>query len=155
MSHIIRTPEHEHWMDLALDQASKAQLSGEVPVGAVLVVEGRFCSQGFNQTISRSDPTAHAEIMALRRAGKVLGNYRFPGSILYVTLEPCMMCAGALIQARVGRVVFGTRDTQLGAAGSVMNILESPLSNHRCAVTAGIRERSCGEILKDFFEKRR
>jgi len=142
-------------MDRALAQAVRADKLGEIPVGAVLVIDGQLCSQGFNQAISRNDPTAHAEIVALRQAGESLGNYRFPGSILYVTLEPCLMCVGALIQARVERLVFGARDARKGAAGSVLNILESPLASHQCRVTAGVREQACSSVLKRFFEKRR
>ena len=140
-------------MDRALAQAVRADKLGEIPVGAVLVIDGQLCSQGFNQAISRNDPTAHA--VALRQAGESLGNYRFPGSILYVTLEPCLMCVGALIQARVERLVFGARDARKGAAGSVLNILESPLASHQCRVTAGVREQACSSVLKRFFEKRR
>jgi tRNA(adenine34) deaminase len=116
---------------------------------------GRIIGRGRNRSIESSDPTGHAEVMALRDAGARIGNYRLPETIMYVTLEPCPMCAGALLHARVGNLVFGARDPGAGAAGSVMNLLESPLANHRCQVIAGILEADCRSRLEDFFKQRR
>ena len=142
-------------MRVALEEADAASLSGEIPIGAIVVAGDRMIGRGHNRSIGLSDPTGHAEVMALRDAGARIGNYRLPETIMYVTLEPCPMCAGALLHARVGTLVFGTRDLEVGAAGSAMNLLESPLANHRCRVLAGILESDCRSRLKQFFAQRR
>jgi tRNA(adenine34) deaminase len=126
-----------------------------VPVGALVVLEGEVIGRGFNQPIGRNDPTAHAEIMALRAAATRLGNYRLPGCTLYVTLEPCAMCAGAIMHARVGRVVFGARDPKTGAAGSVVDLFAENRLNHHTAVAGGVLEAECGGLLSGFFAARR
>ena len=143
------------WMARAIDLARAAQAQGEVPVGAVLVVGDHVLGEGYNQPIGACDPTAHAEIVALRAAASLAANYRLPGSTLYVTLEPCAMCAGAIVQARVARVVFGARDPRAGAAGSVFHVLGEARLNHRPAVHEGILAGRCGELLRNFFQDRR
>ncbi len=145
----------ERWMYLALEQAKQAESEGEVPVGAVVVINEKIIGEGRNQSLGCHDPSAHAEIMAIRQAGKTLSNYRLPGSTLYVTLEPCMMCAGAILHARIERVVFGARDEKTGAVGSIANLLENPLANHRCRVTAGILPEQSLLLLANFFQQRR
>ncbi|MBL8247449.1 MAG: tRNA adenosine(34) deaminase TadA [Candidatus Competibacter sp.] len=142
-------------MRRALELAQCAAAAGEVPVGAVLVLDNEAVGEGWNQPISRCDPTAHAEIMALQAAAARLGNYRLVNSTLYVTLEPCAMCAGAMIHARVGRVVFGATDPRAGAAGSIFNILQSARLNHRAEVVGGLLAEECGAVLRDFFRARR
>lgn len=142
-------------MRQALDQAQNAWLLGEVPVGAVIVREGRVIATGYNRPIGDSDPTAHAEIIALRQAASLLGNYRLPGYTLYVTLEPCAMCAMALMHARLDRVVFGTRDPKTGAAGSVLNLFDEPRLNHHCALQGDVEAQACASLLQDFFRERR
>ena len=154
MSTLIK-PNHESWMRVALEEAAVVSVNGEIPVGAIVVAGDRIVGRGHNRSIGLSDPTAHAEVMALRDAGARIGNYRLPETIMYVTLEPCPMCAGALLHARVGNLVFGARDSEIGAAGSAMNLLESPLTNHRCQVIAGILETDCSERLEQFFALRR
>ncbi len=143
------------FMQQALDQAKLAALAGEVPVGAVLVRDGQIISTGFNQPITNSDPSAHAEMMALRAAARGESNYRLPGTTLYVTLEPCTMCAGAMLHARVDRVVFGATDPKTGAAGSVLNVFSEKQINHQTQVEGGIMSEECGQILRDFFKERR
>ena len=143
------------WMQRALELAHQAQAEGEVPVGALLVKEDQILGEGWNAPIGEHDPTAHAEIRALRHAAKSLDNYRLLDTTLYVTLEPCVMCAGAIIHARVKRVVYGATDPKTGAAGSVFNILNSELHNHRVEITAGVLEQECGKLLKNFFQARR
>jgi tRNA(adenine34) deaminase len=143
------------FMQEALAQAKLAALAGEVPVGAVLVRDGRIISTGFNQPISNSDPSAHAEMMALRAAAQLESNYRLLGTTLYVTLEPCTMCAGAMLHARVERVVFGANDPKTGAAGSVLNVFSEKQINHQTQVEGGIMEDECGQVLRDFFKGRR
>ena len=143
------------FMQQALDQAKLAANAGEVPVGAVLVRDGQIISTGFNQPIANSDPSAHAEMMALRTAAQNESNYRLPGTTLYVTLEPCTMCAGAMLHARVERVVFGAADPKTGAAGSVLNIFSEKQINHQTQVEGGIMGEECGQILRDFFKDRR
>jgi len=143
------------FMQQALDQAKLAAMAGEVPVGAVLVRGGKIISRGFNQPISNSDPSAHAEMMALRAAAHIESNYRLPGTTLYVTLEPCLMCAGAMLHARVERVVFGATDPKTGAAGSVLNVFSEKQINHQTQVEGGIMSDECGQILRDFFKGRR
>jgi tRNA(adenine34) deaminase len=138
-----------------LDQAKLAANAGEVPVGAVLVRDGQIISTGFNQPIANSDPSAHAEMMALRTAAQNESNYRLPGTTLYVTLEPCTMCAGAMLHARVERVVFGAADPKTGAAGSVLNVFSEKQINHQTQVEGGIMGEECGQILRDFFKDRR
>ena len=138
-----------------LHLARKAEQHGEVPVGAVLVREGEVMGEGWNRPIGSNDPTAHAEIVALREASAAVGNYRLPGSTLYVTLEPCTMCAGAIIHARVARVVFGASDPKGGAAGSVFSVLGTKRLNHRVAVEGGLLEAECGNLLREFFRSRR
>lgn len=142
-------------MQHALTLAQKAQAQGEVPVGALLVADGQMIGQGWNQMISSHDASAHAEIMALRDAGASLGNYRLPDTTLYVTLEPCCMCAGAIIHARVARVVYAADDPKTGAAGSCFDVLNSDRHNHRVAITAGVLADSAGDMLKQFFKTRR
>jgi tRNA(adenine34) deaminase len=145
-----------HWMTRALELARQAQAThGEVPVGAVLVLDEQIIGEGCNQNISLNDPSAHAEIMALRAAGAHVGNYRFPGATLFVTLEPCVMCAGAIIHARVARVVYATADPKSGAAGSVFDTLVSERHNHRVAVTSGVLAEEAGGLLREFFRLRR
>lgn len=144
-----------YWMQQALALAQQAQAAGEVPIGALLVRKGQVLGQGWNNPIGRCDPSAHAEILALRAAGQAEGNYRLPGTTLYVTLEPCPMCAGALLQARVARVVYGAGDSRNGAAGTVYNILQTPQFNHRAEVHAGVLAEPCAELLRNFFRAKR
>lgn len=144
------------WMRRALELAAHARdADGEVPVGAVLVLDGEIVGEGWNRNISLDDPSAHAEVMALRAAGARLRNYRFPGATLYVTLEPCVMCAGAIVHARIGRVVFGAADPKTGAAGSVFDTLLSELHNHRVAVSGGVLAEESAKLLREFFRGRR
>lgn len=143
------------YMRQALEQARLAEQAGEVPVGAVLVLEDRVIATGANCPIARSDPTAHAEIEALRAGARALGNYRLTGSVLYVTLEPCLMCAAALVQARVARVVFGAWDAQFGAAGSLIDAFRLPSLNHRVDAFGGVLMQECNAVLRGFFERQR
>jgi tRNA(adenine34) deaminase len=147
--------DDEYFMGLALDLAREAGAAGEVPVGALIVLEGEVVGRGFNQPIGRHDPTAHAEIMALRDAAARLGNYRLPGCSLYVTLEPCAMCAGAIMHARVDRVVFGARDPKTGAAGSVVDLFGESRLNHHTSIVGGMLAEACGSLLTGFFAARR
>jgi tRNA(adenine34) deaminase len=147
--------DEEQFMGLALDLAHEAGAAGEVPVGALIVLEGEVVGRGFNQPIGRHDPTAHAEIMALRDAATRLGNYRLPGATLYVTLEPCAMCAGAIMHARIARVVYGARDPKTGAAGSVIDLFSEPRLNHHTSVSGGVLAEQCGSLLSGFFAARR
>ena len=142
-------------MHAALTLAARAQAAGEVPVGALLVADGNVVGRGWNHPIGLNDPTAHAEMLALREASVRLGNYRLSGTTLYVTLEPCAMCAGAIVQARVGRVVFGAYDKRAGAAGSVLDVLGNPELNHRPELVGGVEAARCAELLKRFFASRR
>ena len=143
------------FMAQAFELAEKAQALGEIPVGAVVVQDEQVIGQGFNRSICGHDPSAHAEIQALRDAGRFLTNYRFPDCTLYVTLEPCVMCAGAILQARVQRVVFGAYDERYGAGGSRLNLLESGFLNHRCSVVSGVMKEPCQQLLGQFFRDRR
>jgi len=142
-------------MRIALEEARRAGEEGEVPIGAVLVSEGKVIGRGRNRPIALSDPTAHAEIQALRDGGLRAGNYRLPGSTLYVTLEPCIMCAGAILQARVGRLIFGIEDPKGGAVFSLYSLLEDSRLNHRVEVTSGVLQDECRELLHRFFQERR
>ena len=142
-------------MRLALAEAERARLAGEVPVGAVVVFDGRVVGAGFNQPISAVDPTAHAEVVALRAAARALGNYRLTGSLLYVTVEPCLMCVGAMIHARISHVVFGAPEPKAGALMSACRIQETPGLNHRLHVTGGVMEEECRLMIQTFFENRR
>ena len=139
----------------ALALAHAARERGEVPVGAVVVSEGAIVGRGGNAPIAASDPTAHAEIAALRAAARALGNYRLPGCSLYVTIEPCAMCAGAILHARIARLVFGARDPKTGACGSVVDLFAEPRLNHHATVEGGVRADECGKLLADFFAARR
>lgn len=143
------------FMQQAIEQAQLAALAGEVPVGAVLVRDGQVISKGFNQPITHHDPSAHAEMLTLRQAALAEQNYRLPGTTLYVTLEPCTMCAGAILHARVDRVVFGAPDPKTGAAGSVMDVFSSKQINHQTSVEGGIMGDECGQLLRSFFKERR
>jgi tRNA(adenine34) deaminase len=147
-------PEQDY-MQLALQQARHAWTLGEVPVGAVVVKDGEVIAAGFNQPIGRHDPTAHAEIVALRAAAEKLGNYRLPGCELYVTLEPCIMCAGAMMHARLARVVYAAPDPKTGAAGSVLNLFEQEKLNHHTAVEGGLLADEASAMLRAFFAERR
>ena len=146
--------DHDY-MQLALAQAAEARAAGEVPVGAVIVKDGEVIATGFNRPIGRHDPTHHAEIAALRAAATAVGNYRLPGCTLYVTLEPCVMCAGAMMHARIARVVFGARDPKTGACGSVLNLFANTQLNHHAEVVGGVLADECGTMLSDFFAERR
>ena len=143
------------FMEHALALAQRAQAQGEVPVGAVVVQAGAVIGEGWNQPIGRNDPTAHAEIVALRAAAAHVGNYRLADAVLYVTLEPCAMCAGAIVHARLARVVYGAADPKAGAAGSVLDVLRHPALNHAVQVEAGLLAERCGTMLQAFFRARR
>lgn len=143
------------FMNNALALAREAGALGEVPVGAVVVCDGEIVGRGYNRPILAHDPTAHAEVMALRAAGQALGNYRMPGCTLYVTLEPCAMCSGAIQHARIARVVFGARDPKTGACGSVIDLFAEARLNHHATVESGLLEAECGRLLSDFFAARR
>lgn len=153
MSHTPR--DDEHWMRLALEQARLGAAAGEVPVGAVLVRDEVLLAAGFNHPIAAHDPTAHAEIDVLRRAAQVLGNYRLVGSTLYVTIEPCTMCAGALVHARVARLVYGAAEPRAGAVCSHFRLLDSEVYNHRVSHTGGVLADACSALMTDFFRGRR
>jgi tRNA(adenine34) deaminase len=143
------------FMKIALEEAKEAYRCGEVPVGAVLVLEGNILARSHNSPIIKNDPSAHAEMLVLRQAGEKISNYRMTGAELYVTLEPCVMCAGAIIQARLARVIFGARDPKCGAVGSLYNILTDERLNHQVEITEGILREECGEILSRFFQQKR
>ena len=145
----------EYWMRRALALAERAGAEGEVPVGAALVMDGDCIGEGWNRSISTSDPTAHAEIMALRAGAVQQKNYRLPGATLYVSLEPCAMCAGAIILARIKRVVYAAADPRTGAAGSVFDILQSDQLNHRVELSSGVLEQESANLLQTFFRERR
>ena len=142
-------------MDFALEEAARAQEAGEVPVGAIVVFEGRVVGTGHNQPIAASDPTAHAEIVALRAAARTLDNYRLTGALLYVTIEPCLMCVGAAVHARVAQVIYGTPEPKAGALGSTIRAHEAPGLNHRLEVIGGVREDECRAMIQAFFRERR
>ena len=143
------------FMRQAIDQAHNAWALGEVPVGAILVRDGEVIATGFNQPIGTHDPTAHAEIMALRAGAEILGNYRLPGCELYVSLEPCAMCAGAMMHARLARVVYGASDPKTGACGSVVNLFAEGKLNHHTEIVGGVLADDCSKVLKEFFADRR
>ncbi|RRQ21059.1 tRNA adenosine(34) deaminase TadA [Thiohalobacter thiocyanaticus] len=157
MDTALDSPEDrdEYWMRQALAQAELAAAAGEVPIGAVLVKEGELIASGWNQPIASYDPSAHAEIQTLRAAGAALQNYRLPDTTLYVTLEPCLMCTGAMIHARISRLVFGAHDSKRGVVDSRWEVFDAPWLNHRVEVTGGVLESECAELLKDFFRDRR
>lgn len=152
---IVWGDDDRRWMQRALELARAAEAAGEVPVGAVLVRDGVLLGEAGNGPIGHCDPSAHAEILALRAAGRAAGNYRLPGSTLYVTLEPCPMCAGALVHARIARVVYAAPDPRTGAAGSLYDLLRDPRLNHRCEVNAGLAADASAELLRRFFRARR
>jgi tRNA(adenine34) deaminase len=143
------------YMEMALAEARNADRAGEVPIGSIIVIDGSVVARAFNQPISTSDPTAHAEMIALREAARGGGNYRLSSATMYCTLEPCMMCAGAMIHARIARLVFGALDPKAGSAGSIYNVLTDPRLNHRVEVLPGVRQAECSALLRDFFSRRR
>ena len=147
--------DHEQWMRRALALADRAGNEQEVPVGAVVVRDGQLLGEGWNQVISSSDPTAHAEIVAIRDAARMAGNYRLPGAILYVTLEPCTMCAGAMVHARIARLVFAAKEPRAGVVCSTCSLLEEPWYNHKVSWTGGVLEADSSARLKAFFQARR
>ena len=151
----MTSPADEHAMRIALDQARNAWLVGEVPVGAVILRDGQVIATGYNRPITEHDPTAHAEIVALRHAATLLSNYRLPECELFVTLEPCAMCAMALMHARFKRVVFGAPDPKTGAAGSVVDLFAQPQLNHHTRLDGGVLAGECGALLREFFAERR
>lgn len=155
MGEFTKNSQDEYFMSMALEHAREGFARGEVPVGAVLVQEGRVVSAAHNRREELNDATAHAEILVLRRAGSLLGGWRLPGTTMYVTLEPCAMCAGALVLARVNRLVYGAHDPKSGAISSLFNLARDPRLNHRLEVTSGVLECECAEILKFFFRDRR
>jgi tRNA(adenine34) deaminase len=145
----------EAFMRRALELAQRAQAEGEVPVGAVVAMEEKILGEGWNRPIAASDPSAHAEIQAMRAASSALSNYRLTGATLYVTLEPCVMCAGAMFHARIGRVVFGARDPKAGAAGSIVDLFKNEQLNHHAQIQGGVLASECGALLSRFFASRR
>jgi tRNA(adenine34) deaminase len=151
----VNTGNFEAAMGIAIEEARKAEGHGDVPIGAAIFRDGELLSRAGNERELRRDPTAHAEVLAIRAAAEALGGWRLPGATLCVTLEPCAMCAGAIVLARIPTVVFGTPDPKAGAAGSVLDVLREPALNHRPEVTGGIREAECAALLRDFFSTRR
>jgi tRNA(adenine34) deaminase len=146
---------HEILMEAALEQARSARDAGEVPIGAVVSIDGEIVGRGFNQPLSSGDPTAHAEIVAIREAARRVGNYRLTGAALYVTIEPCLMCVGALVHARIGTLVFGAAEPKMGAVTSTVRGAELPGHNHRFQIVCGVREAECRELIQEFFRVRR
>jgi tRNA(adenine34) deaminase len=152
---MIEPPNDEQFMREALRQARKAYDADEVPVGAVVVREGKIIGRAYNQVELLKDATAHAEMLALTQAEAAVGDWRLTDCDLYVTKEPCAMCAGALVHVRIRRVIFGCADPRAGAAGSILNLLQMPSLNHQCEITAGVLQNECADILQDFFKKKR
>jgi tRNA(adenine34) deaminase len=152
---LIDLQSDHHFMGEALRQAARALAAAETPVGAVIVREGRIVARAFNQVETLKDATAHAEMLALTQAAEAAGDWRLTGATLYATKEPCPMCAGAMVHARIRRVVFGAADPKAGAAGGALNVLQFPTLNHRCEITPGVREAECRELLRSFFAERR
>lgn len=155
LDHLSNMNEHAYWMREALKLANDAKQQGEVPVGAVVVIDGKVVGKGYNCPISQSDPSAHAEIQAIRDAANHLGNYRLPDSTLYVTLEPCTMCVGALVHARIATLVYGAKEHRTGAVESQLQLLEASAHNHRVQAIGGVLEPECRELLQAFFRARR
>jgi tRNA(adenine34) deaminase len=154
---LMRPADDAAWMQLALEEARRAAMAGEVPVGALVIriKDGQLLSRGHNRTLLDHDPTAHAEIVALRQAATRLGNYRLPGCAMFATIEPCSMCAGALVHARVDRLVYGASDPKAGAVASVLQVLNHPSLNHKMEVTSGVLAEQCLQLLQSFFRQRR
>lgn len=152
---VVNEYSDEYWMRQALSLAQRAQEEGEVPVGALLVLDNQVIGEGWNRPIGRHDPTAHAEIMALRQGGAVLQNYRLLNATLYVTLEPCVMCAGAMVHSRIRRLVYGAADEKTGAVGSLVDILRHPGMNHQVEIVSGVLVEECAATLSNFFRMRR
>lgn len=147
--------DDSYWMEQALLYAKQAEQLNEIPVGAIVVKDNQLVSAGYNRSITDNDPSAHAEMIAIREAGKVLNNYRLIDCTLYVTLEPCSMCAGLLVHSRIKRLVFGAADAKTGSAGSIMNLLQEPRLNHQVEVFGGVLSEQCGNAISDFFKSRR
>lgn len=145
----------QKWMENAFELAQKAKEQGEVPVGAVIVHESKIIGEGWNQPISSNDPTSHAEIVALRQAGLALSNYRLSGAVMYVTLEPCAMCAGALVHARLAKLIYAVGDPKTGACGSVFNLLQTNELNHKVEIEKGVMEEECRSLIQAFFQEKR
>ena len=154
-SHLPDAAFHAQAMEVALAEARAAEGHGDVPIGAAIFRDGELLSRAGNERELRKDPTAHAEVLAIRAAAECLGGWRLPGTTLYVTLEPCAMCAGAIVLARIPIVVFGTSDPKAGAAGSILDVLAEPTLNHRPEVISGVREEECAAVLREFFSSRR
>ena len=154
-SDFMRSRDDESWMEQALEQARMAAQAGEVPVGALVIKDGKIIGLGHNRNLLDHDPAAHAEIVALRQAAARLGNHRLTGCEMFVTIEPCAMCAGALVHARLARLVYGTSDPKAGAAGSVLQVLNHPGLNHKMEVRSGVLAEKCSEILQKFFREKR
>jgi tRNA(adenine34) deaminase len=150
-----RLPDDITWMELALAEARMAAEAGEVPVGALVIINGEIIGRAGNRNLRDHDPTAHAEILALRQAAQHLGNHRLTGCTLYATIEPCAMCAGAVIHARIARLVYGAKDSKAGAAGSILEVINHPRLNHKMEVVSGVLGDRCSEILQEFFRRRR
>jgi len=146
---------HEYWMTKAIECAQQAELVDEVPVGAVIVKDNKIIGSGYNQVVNHSDATAHAEIQAIKNTGKSIKNYRLVNTTLYVTLEPCMMCVGAIVHARVEQVVFGAYDKKTGMAGTCENCFDKPYHNHHVKIIGGILEQDCSKLIQQFFKRRR
>jgi len=155
VSEIANEDSDKTWMQQALKLAQLAASKGEVPVGAIVVLDGEVIGEGYNQPISSSDPTAHAEIMALRAAAQKVSNYRLPGATLYVTIEPCTMCVGAMIHARVERLVYGATEPKAGMVESQLNLVEQPCYNHQIETCGGVLADTCSQLISEFFQQRR
>jgi tRNA(adenine34) deaminase len=151
----IASEQDAAWMETALEQAALAAAAGEVPVGALVIKDGEIIGRGHNRNLLDNDPAAHAEIVALRQAAALVGNHRLPGCVMVATIEPCSMCAGAMVHARVARLIYGAADPKAGADGSVLQVINHPSLNHQMEVTAGVLTGKCSEILREFFRQRR
>ena len=153
--YLMNQIDHHFWMNIALEEAKIAALQDEVPVGAVLVQDHQEIARGHNMPIQSNDPSAHAEIVVLRKAGLQLSNYRLPNLSLYVTLEPCLMCAGAIMNSRIAKVFYGANDPKTGVATSVLNVFDNLQLNHHCQIEGGVLAHECGDVLKEFFKNKR